>query len=433
MDKENLTKTQFVFLVILVSFVTALFTGIVTVTLMNQAPPPVTQTINRVIEKVAPGLANMTETQTAFNATVNTVNQEDLVVKAVQNVSSAVVSVIATKDLPVFEKYYVDPFGQDEFLKQFVPSEFWQNFQIPQYRQKGTEERQISSGTGFFVSSDGLIATNKHVVEDKEANYSIIMNDGRKLNANVLARDPLQDIAILKIEEVEGSGYNFIPLGDSNNLKVGQTAIAIGNALGEFQNTVSVGVISGLHRNIIAGGLLGGGEEVLSELIQTDAAINSGNSGGPLLNLKGEAIGINTAMAQGAENIGFSLPINLVKRDISDVKAYGKIQYAYLGVRYTIVNAQVKEEKKLSVDYGALIIKGSSGEAGVMPNSPAEKMALKEGDVILEFNGEKITESSTLSSLINSHRAGDKITLKILRNGEELSIQGTLESWPVNL
>jgi serine protease Do len=428
---ENLTKTQFIFLVILVSFVTALFTGIVTVTLMSQAPPPITQTINRVIEKVAPGLANMAETtQTAFNAVAN---QEDLVVNAVQKVSSAVVSVIATKDLPVFEQYYVNPFSQDEFFKQFIPPELLPNLQIPQYRQKGTEERQVSSGTGFFVSSDGLIATNKHVVEDKEAKYSIIVNDGRKLNAEVLARDPLQDIAILKVNDVPANGYNSVPLGDSNGLKVGQTVIAIGNALGEFQNTVSLGVISGLHRNIVAGGLLGGGEEVLSELIQTDAAINSGNSGGPLLNLRGEAIGINTAMAQGAENIGFSLPINLVKKDIADVKAYGKIQYAYLGVRYTVIDVSVKEEKKLSVDYGVLISKGSSGEAAIMSGSPAEKMGLEEGDIILEFNGTKITESNALSSLINSCRPGDKITLKILREGKESIVQGTLEARPENL
>jgi serine protease Do len=427
---ENLTKTQFIFLVILVSFVTALFTGIVTVTLMSQAPPPITQTINRVIEKVAPGLANMAETQTAYNTAAN---QEDLVVNAVQKVSSAVVSVIATKDLPVFEQYYVNPFSQDEFFKQFIPPELLPNLQIPQYRQKGTEERQVSSGTGFFISSDGLIATNKHVVEDKEAKYSIIINDGRKLNAEVLARDPLQDIAILKVNDVPVNGYNFVPLGDSNGLKVGQTVIAIGNALGEFQNTVSLGVISGLHRNIVAGGLLGGGEEVLSELVQTDAAINSGNSGGPLLNLRGEAIGINTAMAQGAENIGFSLPINLVKKDIADVKTYGKIQYAYLGVRYTVINDSVKEEKKLSVDYGALISQGSNGEAAIMSGSPAEKMGLKEGDIILEFNGTKITENNTLSSLINSYHAGDKITLKILREGKESIVQGTLEARPENL
>jgi len=427
---DNLTKTQFVFLVILVSFVTSLVTGIVTVTLVNQAPPLMTQTISRVIEKVAPGFNNPSENQLAVTAGGN---QQDLVVKAVQNVSSAVVSIIATKDLPVFEQYYVNPFGQDEFFKQFIPPELLPQLEIPQYRQKGTEKKQISAGTGFFISSDGLVATNKHVVEDKTADYQIITNDGKKLSAKVLALDPLQDVAILKVEGSDSSGHNFVPLGDSDNLKVGQTVIAIGNALGEFQNTVSVGVISGLHRSVIAGGTLGGGEEILQELIQTDAAINPGNSGGPLLDLSGKAIGINTAMAQGAENVGFALPISLVKRDLADIKETGKIQYAYLGVRYLIINNQIKEEKKLSVDYGSLVIKGPKGETGVMRDSPAEKMGLKEGDIILEFNETKITQNNTLSSVINRYRPGDKIALKILRGDNELNLQGTLESRPENL
>ncbi|MFH0803818.1 MAG: trypsin-like peptidase domain-containing protein [Candidatus Tagabacteria bacterium] len=427
---DNLTKTQFVFLVILVSFVTSLVTGIVTVTLVNQAPPLMTQTISRVIEKVAPGFSNPPENQLAATATGN---QQDLVVQAVQNVSSAVVSIIATKDLPVFEQYYVNPFGQDEFFKQFVPPELLPQLEIPQYRQKGTEKKQISAGTGFFISSDGLVATNKHVVEDKAADYQIITNDGKKLSAKVLALDPFQDVAILKVEDGGSAGHNFVPLGDSDNLKVGQTVIAIGNALGEFQNTVSVGVISGLHRSVIAGGTLGGGEEILQELIQTDAAINPGNSGGPLLDLNGKAIGINTAMALGAENVGFALPISLVKRDLADIKETGKIQYAYLGVRYVLINAQMKEEKKLSVDYGALISKGSNGETAIMSSSPAEKMGLKEGDIILEFNGTKIAQNNTLSSVINRYRPGDKIALKILRGDNELNLQGTLESRPENL
>jgi serine protease Do len=425
---DNLTKTQFVFLVILVSFVTSLVTGIVTVTLVNQAPPLMTQTISKVIEKVAPGF-NSSEDQLAATSGAN---QQDSVVRAVQNVSSAVVSIIATKDLPVFEQYYVNPFGQDEFLKQFIPPELLPQLEIPQYRQKGTEKKQISAGSGFFVSSGGLVATNKHVVEDKTADYQIITNDGKKLSAKVLALDPLQDVAILKVEGGSG-GQNFVPLGDSDNLKVGQTVIAIGNALGEFQNTVSVGVISGLHRSVIAGGALGGGEEVLQELIQTDAAINPGNSGGPLLDLSGRAIGINTAMAQNAENVGFALPISLVKRDLTDIEKTGKIQYAYLGVRYQIINNQIKEEKKLSVDYGALITKGPEGEAGVMLNSPAGKMGLKEGDIILEFNGTRITQDNTLSSTINRYRPGDKIILRILRGSDELNLQGTLENRPENL
>lgn len=317
---ENLTKTQLVFLVLLVSFFTSLVTGIVTVTLVNQAPPPVTQTIHKVIEKMIPTELKGTQNQPALLTFPPSASQEDLVVKIVQNVSSAVVSIIATKDLPVIEQYFVNPFGEDEFFKRFIPPELLPQFQIPQYRQKGTENRQVSSATGFFISSDGYIATGRHVVEDQTAEYWVIMNDGRKLKAKVLALDPLQDIAILKIDGAVSSNYNFIPLGDSDKLKVGQTVIAIGNALGEFQNTVSVGVISGLNRSVIASGALSG-EELLQELIQTDAAINPGNSGGPLLDLNGKAIGINTAMAQAAENIGFALPVNLVKKDFADVKA----------------------------------------------------------------------------------------------------------------
>lgn len=428
---ENLTKTQFIFLVILTSFVTALFTGIVTVTLVNQAPPPVTQTINRIIEKVVPLTSEEEKQPVAPILPPTIIDRDDLIIKIVEDVSSAVVSVIATKDFPVIEQYFVSPFGDDDFFRQFIPPELLPYFETPQYRQKGTENREVSSGTGFFISADGMLATNKHVVEDKEADYWIIMNDGRKLKAKVLALDPLQDVAILK-PEGGVSSVNFISLGDSDNLKVGQTVIAIGNALGEFQNTVSVGVISGLYRNIVASGSLGG-EEVLQGLIQTDAAINPGNSGGPLLDLNGKAIGINTAVAQGAENVGFSQPINLVKKDLADIKDFGKIQYAYLGVRYQIINSQVKEEKKLSVDYGALLIKGPKGEAAVMPSSPAEKMGLKEGDIILEFNGSKITQTNTLAVLINSLRTGDKIVLKILRGAETLNIQGTLENRPETL
>ena len=425
---ENLSKTQFIFLVLLVSFVTALFTGIVAVTLMQQVPPPITQTIQKVVERLVPSAQKPVPVS---QPTV--VTQEDLVVNIVQNVSSAVVSVIATKDLPVIEQYFVNPFGQDEFFQQFIPPELLPQFQIPQYRQKGTENKQVSAGTGFFISSDGLIATNKHVVGDQAATYWVIMNDGRKLKAKVLALDPLQDLAILKVDATTTpSNITFIPLGDSNNLKVGQTVIVIGNALGEFQNTVSVGVISGLHRSIVAAGTAAGSES-LQEVIQTDAAINPGNSGGPLLDLNGKAIGINTAMAQGAENVGFSLPINLVSKDLADVKETGKIQYAYLGVRYLIINAQVKDEKKLSVDYGALLAKGEKGEPAVMENSPAAKAGLREGDIILEFNSSKIIQNNLLANMINLRRAGEKISLKVLRGTETLDITVTLLSRPENI
>src|SRR3989344_456676 len=281
MDLEKLSKFQIVLLTLLVSFVTSLVTGIVTVTLVNQAPPTMTQSIYKVIEKAA--IFKEDNQPKEIIEKVKIITQEDLIIKLVKEYSNAVVSVIATKDLPVIEQYFINPFENNDLFQQFIPSELLPEFKVPQYRQKGTEEKQVSSGTGFFVSADGLLATNRHVVEDKEAEYSIIMNDGRKFSVKVLARDPLQDIAVLK---VEGLDFIFIPFGNSDDLKVGQTVVAIGNALGELQNTVSVGVISGLMRTVVASGSLVG-PEIFQEVIQTDAAINLGNFGGPLLALDG--------------------------------------------------------------------------------------------------------------------------------------------------
>ncbi|HDH04085.1 MAG TPA: trypsin-like serine protease, partial [Candidatus Campbellbacteria bacterium] len=398
---NDLTRAQVIMLVLLVSFVTSLVTGIVTVTLVNQAPPPITQTINKVIERtirtVVPG-----DSQTAATAAPIIVTQEDRIVKIVNNVSSAVVSVVATKDMPVIEKYYINPFKNNAAFKN-LPGGFLPDVKIPQYRQKGVEKRQISSGTGFFVSSDGLIITNKHVVADTAAEYSIVMNDGRKFEAKILARDPFQDIAILK---VKGEKFNFISLDDSKNVKVGQTVIAIGNTLGEFQNTVSRGIVSGLNRKVTA---LGGisGPEKLQELIQTDASINPGNSGGPLLNLNGRAIGINTAMAKAAENVGFALPVNIAKRDIADAKEFGAVKYPYLGINYLVVDKNVKKQKGLVVDYGLFLTKGTKGELAVAKGSAAEKAGLKEGDILLEINGTKLSGSDSLAYLLSKLRVGD--------------------------
>lgn len=419
---ENLTKTQLVLLVLLVSFITSLVTGIVSVTLVNQAPAQMTQTINRVIEKVISEKPQPVE-QSALVAT-----SEDLITKLVEESLPAVVSIIASKDVPVYERYFINPFENEEFFRQF-PSELLPDFQVPQLRQKGTQNQQISSGTGFFVSSDGFLITNKHVVEDSEADYTVLMNDGRKLKAKVLARDGVQDIAILKID---GSNFAFIKLGDSDKIKIGQTVIAIGNVLGEFQNTVSVGVISGLRRSITASGAASG-PELLPEVIQTDAAINRGNSGGPLLDLVGRAIGINTAVAAGAENVGFALPINSIKKAISDVKEFGKISHAYLGVRYLLISAEIKEEKKLTVDYGALLIAGDNGEAAVFKDSPAEKAGLKVGDIILEFDGKRVDQENTLAKFLSQKSSGQKVKLKVLKDGRESIIEIELGEQTSNL
>jgi len=340
------------------------------------------------------------------------ISEEKAVIEVVKEVSPAVVSIIVTKDLPVIEEYWVSPFEESPF-----------EFKIPQYRQKGVEKQEIGGGTGFIVSEDGLALTNKHVVSVEGADYTVLTNDGRKFPAKVLARDPSQDLAIL---EIEGGKFPVLKLGDSDKIEIGQTVIAIGNALGEFRNTVSVGVISGLGRTVAASG--GGLVEILTDVIQTDAAINRGNSGGPLLNLKGEVIGVNTAMALGAENIGFAIPINKAKKDIEQVKTLGKIVYPFLGVRYIIINEKIQGKNNLPVDYGAWIIRGDRpDETAIFPGSAAEKVGLKEGDIILEFNGEKITTENSLAKIIMKYNPRDKVVLKILRNGQEKIFQVTLD------
>ena len=338
---------------------------------------------------------------------------KELIPEVVDGVASSVVSIIISKDVPIFEEYWYSPF--EEF--------FGPGFEIPGYRQKGSEKQKIGGGSGFIVSEDGLILTNKHVVSDKDAEYTVFTKDGKKYNAEVVALDPMEDIAVIKVQANNSQKFQPINLGDSDKLKIGQTVIAIGNALGEFQNTVSVGVVSGLGRTVTATGS-GSQTETISDVIQTDAAINQGNSGGPLLNLNGEVIGMNTAVALGAENIGFALPINIAKKAVQDVKEKGKIVYPFLGVRYVLVNKDIQEKNNLSVDRGALITRGqNSGEEAIILGSPAYKAGLQENDIILEINGEKITEKNPLFKIIRKYNPGDKIKLKVLREKKEFNVE----------
>ena len=347
-------------------------------------------------------------------------SHDELVVNAVRAASPAVVSIVASKDVPVVERYYVDPFS-DPFFQQFF-GDNGSGVKIPQYRQKGTERKDVSSGSGFIISADGMILTNKHVVADTAAEYTVLLNDGSKKPAKMLARDPIQDFAVIKIE---GLNLPVVKLGDSSAIKIGQTAIVIGNALGEFRNTVSVGVVSGLHRSVVASGA-GSGTESLEELIQTDAAINPGNSGGPLLNLNGEVMGINTAMANGAENIGFSIPINKVKKAIDSVKKQGRIVYPFLGVRYTVIAKEVADKEKLARDYGVLV--GSSGQdPAVVLGGPADKAGIKAGDIILMVNGQRIGAANSLASLIQKYNVGDTVTLRVFRDNKEFEVKAVLE------
>jgi len=252
----------------------------------------------------------------------------------------------------------------------------------------------------------------------------VLMNDETKYPARVLARVSLSDLAVLKIDK---QNLPTVELGDSANLKVGQSVIAIGNALGEFRNTVSTGVISGLARSVTAGGA-GIGSEQLINVIQTDASINPGNSGGPLLNIAGQVIGINTAMAQGAQNIGFAIPINEVKNTIDSVKRNGRIVRPWLGVRYAMVNKEVADANKLPVDYGAIIVRGQNQtDLAVIPGSPADKAGLQENDIILELNGRKITEKNPLANIVAKLKPGDEITLKVLHQSKEKTVKIKLE------
>lgn len=348
-------------------------------------------------------------------------NQEDLVVVAVKKAQPAVVSVIITKDVPVMEQYYdnsmQNPFGQF----------FGGNLQIPQYRQNGTEKKEVGGGSGFLVSADGYIVTNKHVVSDTSAEYTVFTNDGTKYPAKVLALDPVNDIAVIKIDVKD---MPFLTFGDSDKLVAGQSVIAIGNPLMQFNNSVSVGVISGLSRSITAGGS-GGFSEQLEGVIQTDAAINPGNSGGPLLNLKGEVIGVNVAVAS-AQSIAFSLPGNLVQKAADSVKTTGKIVRPYLGVRYMQITKDIKDKNKLSVDSGVLVAKGQTAEElAVLPGSPADKAGLKENDIILEADGKKLESGKTsLAQIVGQKQVGDKLKLKVLSQGKEKELEVILVEMP---
>lgn len=284
---------------------------------------------------------------------------------------------------------------------------------------------QEGGGSGFIITSDGLIVTNKHVISDENATYTVFTFDGKSYPAKILAEDPFQDLAILKIE---ASGLKVVELGNSDDLKIGQMVVAIGNALGQFQNTITTGVISAKERDIIAGDGFGNSTEKLEGLLQTDAAINQGNSGGPLVNLKGQVIGVNTAVAAKgqAEGIGFAIPVNSVIDSIDQVKKTGKIARPYLGVRYIPITKEIAKNNNLPVDEGALII-GSSVEPSIIEGSPAQKAGLKDGDIITHISSEKITEQNSLAKIISKYKIGEKVDLAIIRNKNKANLNAILE------
>jgi serine protease Do len=342
---------------------------------------------------------------------------EEPLVTMIAAAEPAVVSVVVTKDVPIYERYFetVDPWGL---------------FTLPRVRSSGTEEREVGGGSGFIVSNDGMIVTNAHVVSDTDARYSVLLHDGKSYAVDVLARDIALDIAVLKITEPITERLTYLSFGDSQSLQLGQTVVAIGNALAEFQNSVSVGVVSGLSRSITASDEVTGKSERLEQVIQTDAAINPGNSGGPLLNLKGEVIGVNVATSRGAENIGFALPAQAVEEVVRSVKEYGEIVRPYLGVRYTMLHERLAKANNIPVSYGALIVRGQQEEElAIAPGSPADKAGLQENDIILSIDGVDLKDTD-LATMLRTKKVTDTITLKVLSKGEEKTVVVTLEKAP---
>jgi len=330
------------------------------------------------------------------------VTEESVVTRVVEEVTPGVVTISMSKIQVVN-----DPFADFDFFFDF--------FGQPQNTQK-EEKIEQDIGTGFIISEDGLIVTNKHVVADIEAKYKVVIGTDEVVEVKNIYRDPLTDLAILKVEK---EGLIPIAMGDSDNLKVGQLVVAIGTALGEFRSTVTTGVISGLGRGIVAGSAFAGSEK-LENVIQTDAAINPGNSGGPLLNSSGEVIGVNVAVSASGENIGFALPINFVKESINNFKTTGEFDRPYIGVVYQMISRQAALLNE--VPQGAYIQE-------VVKDSPAEKAGILAGDIVTEIAGIKLNDEKDNSfiNVINKHKIGDEITVKIYRGNEEKLLKVKLE------
>lgn len=285
--------------------------------------------------------------------------------------------------------------------------------------------QQEAGGTGFIITNDGLILTNKHVVSDDNAAYTVVLADGKSYDAKVQSIDPFQDLAVIKIE---AKNLPVVELGDSDQLAVGQWVVAVGNALGRFDNSVTVGVVSAKNRKIEATDRDGANGETLDGMLQTDAAINSGNSGGPLVNLKGQVVGINTANASDAQSVGFAIPINDAKTAIESIKTTGRIVRPYLGVRYLDITPDIAKAASLSVNYGALVKGGSKiTDLAIIPGSPADKAGIVENDIIQEVNGDKIDQNNSLIKLIQQYKVGDEVSLKVLSKGKEKTIKVKLE------
>ncbi len=337
-------------------------------------------------------------------------------IRIIKKTMPAVVSIVLSKDIADLKK----ELSSDQRRK--TPASI--------FREKADAEGrvEVGGGSGFFVDRSGIVLTNKHVIAESHVSYKVITDEEEVLGAELLARDPVDDIAILK---VAGRGaahkkyFPFLKLGNSSDLDLGQTVLAIGNVLGIFKNTVSLGIISGLSRSVKAKPDPREPIQEMRGLIQTDAAINPGNSGGPLVDMSGRVIGINAAVVAGAQNINFAIPINAATRDINDLKKFGRIRRPLLGVRYVTIDENLSAKMSFPVGYGVYVTKEHPMDEAVVAGSPADRGGIKEKDIILEWNGRQIHGGSIQDFLENS-KVGDEVKLKILRGGKELETKVVL-------
>jgi serine protease Do len=301
------------------------------------------------------------------------------------------------------------------------------------FGQRSAEQK--GAGTGIIISEDGTIITNRHVVPAGTTDVAVVLSDGTRLDdvdvvGRTSQRDSL-DVAFLKIKDTKGKKLTAARLGDSSKMQVGDPVVAIGNALGQFENTVTSGIVSGHGRSVQAVSEDGSGAENLENLFQTDAAINQGNSGGPLMNLDGEVIGINTAVATDSENIGFAIPINDVKGMVESVITKGKLERPYIGVVYISITADLAKEYNLAREQGAYIpVASEVSQDPIVNGGPAEKAGLQERDIIAKVGDQVIDEKHSITSVLGKYNVGDKVKLTVVRDGKDRTIDVTLGTAP---
>jgi len=347
------------------------------------------------------------QSATAAPQTIAVVTEEEKVIQAVEKNSPAVVSILVKEEQDTGPQFQFDQFGN------------------VQRSDSQKEMVEVGRGTGFLVSSSGLIVTNRHVVVSRNAQHTVFLSDDRKFEATVLDIDPVNDLALMKIE---GEGFPSVELETNDNFRIGQTVIAIGNALGRFDNTVTRGILSAVGRNIEATNFSTGAIEQLEEVLQTDAAINSGNSGGPLINLSGRVIGVNTAVEHDAQGLGFAIQASEVRNILASYASFGAIARPRLGVRYFAITADLAEKENLPYNDGAWVDSGEDGTTAVIPGGPGDIAGILDGDIILEVDGIALKGRLSLSKEIQAKNVGDRISLKIARNGTIVLLTATLDA-----